>query len=118
MFFRQSYFKRGGVRADVRLRARLRNCDYFRLAQHPGERNLGGSRIMRSRDFIENRISEQLAAVTDRRIRHDRHLVRVAPRQKIEFNFAILETVQNLIGGTFATLFERQQFLHVVDVEV
>jgi hypothetical protein len=46
------YFKRGGVVAHVRLRARLRNCDHVRLAQHPGERNLGGSRVMGLRDFL------------------------------------------------------------------
>jgi hypothetical protein len=38
--------------------------------------------------------------------------------RKIELDFAILEIVQNLICGTFATVFERQQFLHIVDVEV
>jgi hypothetical protein len=59
-----------------------------------------------------------LAAVTDGRIRHDRNLVRVAPRQKIELDFAILQIVQNLICCTFVTVFQRQQFLHVVDIEV
>jgi hypothetical protein len=42
----------------------------------------------------------------------------VAPWQKTELDFAILEIVQNLICGTFVAVFQRQQFLHVVDVEV
>ena len=69
-------------------------------------------------DSLEQRVSEQLPAMTDGRIRHDRDLVRVAPWQKIEFDFAILEIVQNLICGTVATMLQRQQFLHIVDVEV
>ena len=36
----------------------------------------------------------------------------------IELDFAVLEIVQNLIGGTLVAVFERQQLLHVVDVEV
>ncbi len=32
-------FQRGDVIKDVRLDARLRNCDYIRSAQHPGERD-------------------------------------------------------------------------------
>ena len=52
MFFRQFDFKRAGVVADVNLIARFRNGDDFGLAQHPGERNLSGSRIPRCPDFL------------------------------------------------------------------
>src|SRR4029453_8816905 len=102
----------------MRLLARLRNCNYVELAQHPGERNLSRSRVTGLRDSLEQRVSEQLPAMTDARIRHDRDLVRVAPRQKIEFDFAILKIVQDLICSTVATVFDRQQFLHVVEIEV
>ena len=77
----------------MRLRARLRNCDHVWLAQQPGKRNLSGSRIMGLRDFLQRCVSEQLTALTDRRIRHDRDLVRLAPRQKIELDFTILQIV-------------------------
>jgi hypothetical protein len=77
--------------------------------------NLGGSRLMGLRDFLLHRVSEQLTALTDGRISHDRDLVQAAPQEKIEFDFAILEIIQNLICGTFATVFAREKFLHIVD---
>ncbi len=36
----------------------------------------------------------------------------MAPWEKIELNFAILESVQNLICSTFTIVFQAQQFLH------
>ena len=70
------------------------------------------------RDFLQRCVSEQLTALTDRRIRHDRDLVRLAPRQKIELDFTILQIVQNLICCAFVAVCQRQEFLHIVDVEV
>ena len=52
ILFGQFDFKRSGVVADMRVRARLLNCDYVRLAQHPGERDLARCRAMGLRDFL------------------------------------------------------------------
>src|SRR5215470_6318232 len=56
--------------------------------------------------------------MADWRTGHDRDSCRSTPRQKIELDFEVLEIVQNLVCGTFVTPFERQQLLHVVEVEV
>ena len=101
----------------MRLGARLWNCNHVRLPQYPCERNLSGSGVMPLGDLLQRRVSQQLATVTDRRIRHG-DLVRLAPRQKSELDLASLEIVQNLICCTLAALFERQQLLHIVDIEV
>jgi hypothetical protein len=38
--------------------------------------------------------------------------------QKIEFDLAVFEVVEHLIGGTVSAAFDSEQFFHVVDIEV
>jgi hypothetical protein len=100
----------------VRLRARLRNCDHVRNT-HASAIWTGVASwdcaIFFSAVFLSNWPLWPTGeyAMTG-------NLVRLAPRPKIELDLAILEIVQNRIGGTVATVFQRQQILHVVDAEV
>src|SRR5215475_875719 len=39
-------------------------------------------------------------------------------KQKIEFDFPVLQVVENLIGDAIRSVFNRPKFLHIFDVEI
>src|SRR5947199_148215 len=39
-------------------------------------------------------------------------------RQKAGFDFAVLEIIEDLIDGRGGTVFDREQFFHIFDIEV
>src|SRR5207247_280464 len=39
-------------------------------------------------------------------------------RQKAGFDFAVMEAIEDLIGGAGGTVFDREQLFHIFDIEV
>src|SRR5437773_10207895 len=39
-------------------------------------------------------------------------------RQKAGFDFAVMEAIEDLIGSTGGTVFDREQLFHIFDIEV
>src|SRR6266513_4402210 len=94
------------------------NSNDSRLAQHPRERDLGSGSVVTLRDLFERRALEQSAPVTNRRVSHYWNLILLAPLQKTGFNLPVFQIVENLIGGAVPAVFNRPEFLHVIDIEI
>ena len=52
------------------------------------------------------------------RVRHHRHIVLLAPLQKITLNAAVVETVRDLIGRAAITVWDTEESFHLAYVEV
>jgi hypothetical protein len=44
-------------------------------------------------------------------------LVLLTPRQKIELDSAVLQIVKDLICCTGGTVFDREQFVHIIEID-
>src|SRR5947207_4125207 len=116
---REGYRKRQSVFLDVRWRAGFGNCDNVPAANQPGQRNRGGRAIMHSGDLRQRAVTyQEVIVAAERRIRHHRHIVLLAPRQNGRFNVTVVETVRDLIGCAAMTLWNAEQIFHLAAVEV
>jgi len=94
---RESYRKRHSVFHDVRWRAGFGNCDDAPAANHPGQRDRGGRATMDSADLRQRAITDyEVIVAAERRVRHDRQVLLLAPRQEVALNAAVAETVSDL----------------------
>ena len=74
---------------------------------------------MCSADLGQRAVTYQEVIVTaERRIRHHRHVVLLAPWQKVTLNVAVVETIRDLIGRAAMTVWDAEQILHLANVEV
>jgi len=60
----------------------------------------------------------EVMVATERRIRHDRHVVLLAPWQNIALNSAVVETVRDLISCAAMTVWNTEQIFHLANVEI
>src|SRR4030095_935342 len=98
--------------------ARFGNGDDSWLTHYPRERDLRRGRVVALGDPFERRVLKQAAAVTNWRVGHYRHLIVSAPLQKTGFNLPVFQIVENLISGAVPAVFNRPEFLHVIDIEI
>src|SRR5436853_1827338 len=116
---REGYRKRHGVFPDVRWRARFGNCDNVPAANHPGQRNRGGRAIMDSGDLRQRAVTyQEVMVAAERRIRHHRHIVLLAPQQNGRLNVTVVKTVRDLIGCAAMAVWNTEQIFHLANVEV
>lgn len=54
----------------------------------------------------------------ERRVRHDRQVVLLAPRQNIALNATVVETVRDLIGGAAMAVRNAEEIFHLINVEI
>ena len=74
---------------------------------------------MDSPDLRQRAVSYYEAIVSaERRVRHDRQVVLLAPRQDIALNATVVETVRDLIGGAAMTIWNAEQIFHLANVEI
>src|SRR5437899_12966826 len=57
-------------------------------------------------------------AAAERRIRHHRHIVLLAPQQNGRLNVTVVETVRDLIGCAAMAVWNTEQIFHLANVEV
>ena len=55
---------------------------------------------------------------TEWRVRHHRHVVLLAPWQKVMLNASVVETVRDLIGRAAITVWDTEEIFHLASVEV
>src|ERR1039458_5403855 len=116
---REGYRKRHSVFLDVRWRAGFGNCDNASAAYHPGQRDRGGRATMDSADLRQRAVTYyEVIVAAERRVRHDRQVVLLAPRQDIAFNATVVETVWDLIGGAAMAVWNAEQIFHLANVEI
>src|SRR5438046_8993148 len=74
---------------------------------------------MRSGDLGERAVScEEVVVAAERRIRHHRHIVLLAPQQSGRLNVTVVETVRDLIGCAAMAVWNTKQIFHLANVEV
>ena len=74
---------------------------------------------MRSADLRQRCITyDQVVIATEGRIRHHRHIMLRAPRQKVALNATVTKTVRNLISRTPLTIGNVEQIVHLALIEV
>ena len=61
---------------------------------------------------------DEVMVAAERRVRHDRQVVLLAPRQNIALNATIVETVRDLIGGTAMAIWNAEEIFHLANVEI
>src|SRR5882762_9581621 len=95
------------------------NCDNVPAANDPGQRNRGWRATMHRGDLRQRAVTHQEVIVAaERRIRHHRHIVLLAPWQNLKLNATVIETVRNLIGCASMAVWNTEQSFHLVNVEV
>src|SRR5882672_8891676 len=105
----------------MRWRAGFGNCDNVSAANDPGQRSRGCRAIMHSADLRQRAVSQQEVGVfeaAERRSRHHRHIVLLAPWQNVTLKVTVTETVTNLIGCASMAVWNTEQLFHLVNVEV
>jgi hypothetical protein len=60
----------------------------------------------------------QIIVAAERRVCHHRHIVLLAPWQKITLDAAVIETVRDLIGRAAITVWDAEESFHLASVEV
>ena len=116
---REGYRKRHSVFLDVRWRAGFGNCDNAPAANDPGQRNRGGRAIMHGGDLHQRAVAyHEVMVAAERRVRHHRHIVLLAPRQNRRLNVTVVETVRDLIGCAAMAVWNTEQIFHLAAVEV
>ena len=116
---REGYRKRHSVFLDVRWRAGFGNCDNAPAAIHPCQRDRGGRATMDSADLRQRAVTYyEVMVAAERRVRHDRQVVLLAPRQNIALNATVVETVRDLIGGAAMTVRNTEEIFHLASVEI
>src|SRR5258708_37488099 len=60
----------------------------------------------------------QVVIAAERRVRHDRHVVLLAPRQEIALDAAVIETVSDLIGGAAMAVWNAKKVFHLANAEI
>ena len=74
---------------------------------------------MRSANLRQRWITyDKVVIATEGRIRHHRHTVLRAPRQKVALNATLAETVRNLISRAMLAVGNAEQIVHLTPVEV
>src|ERR1700704_3096246 len=115
---REGYGKRHSVFPDVRWRAGFGNCDNAPTANHPGQRDRGGRAPMDSTDLRQRAVTYYKVMVpAERRVRHHRHVVLLAPQQNGRLNVTVVETVRDLIGCAAMAVWNTEQIFHLAAVE-
>src|SRR5262249_9075667 len=85
----------------------------------PRERDRSGRATVGSANACERGITQQFGAFTSqRRIRHDRYALALAPWQHVTLDAAIAEAVGDLVGGAAVAFWYTEQLVHVADLEV
>ena len=56
---------------------------------------------------------DEVMVAAERRVRHDRQIVLLAPRQKVALNATVVETVRHLIGRAATAVRNTEQILHL-----
>ena len=116
---REGYRKRHSVLLNVRWRAGFGNRDNVPAANYPGQRDRGSRATMESADLRQRAIAYHEVMVTaERRVRHDRQVVLLAPRQNIALNATVVETVRDLVGGAATAVWDAEQIFHLANVEI
>ena len=54
----------------------------------------------------------------ERRVRHDRYVVLLAPREQIALNATVVETVSDLVGGAAMAVWNAEEIFHLTNVEI
>ena len=60
----------------------------------------------------------EVMVAAERRVRHDRQVVLLAPRQNIALNATVVETVRDLIGGAAMAVWNAEEIFHLANVEI
>src|SRR5260221_5590373 len=60
----------------------------------------------------------QIILAAERRVRHDGHVMLLAPRQEIALDAAVVETVCDLIGGAAMAVWNAKEILHLANAEI
>src|SRR4051794_17733254 len=103
----------------MRRRSGFGNSDNVSAANGPAERNGGGRTTVRGADLCERAITcQQVVVAAERGIRHHRHIVLLAPRQKVTLDLTVLETVRDLIGYAVMAVRNAEEFFHLARAEV
>src|SRR5262245_61066060 len=95
------------------------NCDDVAVADYPCQRNRGRRATVCGADLRQRGVAYQIAVTAaERGIRHHRHIVRLAPCQKVALNAAVIETVRNLISCAAIAARYTEEVFHLTSVEV
>ena len=74
---------------------------------------------MDSADLRQRAVTYYEVIVTaERRVRRDRQVVLLAPRQNIALNATVVETVRDLIGGAAMAVWNAEKIFHLANVEI
>src|SRR5215467_11321852 len=103
----------------MRRRAGFGNCDHVAAPNDPGQCNGGRRAVMCGANLCQGAVTEQGATLAaEWGVRHHRHTVLLAPRQKVTLNGAVVETVRDLIGRAATTIWHTEEILHLANVEI
>src|SRR5580704_8995445 len=97
----------------MRRRARFWDGDDASAAYRPGQRNRRGARLALLGDADQRRIAEKVTGSAQRRIRHDRQGMPLAPGEYAALDAAIREVVAHLVGGAGVAAGDAEQVFHV-----
>src|SRR5213082_184937 len=61
---------------------------------------------------------QEVIVAAERRIRHHRHIVLLAPQQNGRLNVTVVETVRDLIGCAAMAVWNTEQIFHLANVEL
>jgi hypothetical protein len=113
----QAQVGRTAILAHMRRGARSRDGDQPVVPDRPGERQLGRRGAVAGSDTLQHRISEE-AALLDRRVRHHRQTVLLAPGQEVPLDATMTQIVEHLVGDGSRAAGDGPEVGHVVGVEV
>src|SRR3974377_884766 len=100
-------------------RAGFRNRNNVATANGPGECNGGRRAAVCGANLRERVVTyQEVIGAAQRRIRHHRHTVLLAPGQKVTLNAAVNETVRDLIGCAAMAVWDSEKIFHLTNVEV
>lgn len=90
---------RGGIEAHVFGGDGLGDGDDTGLPQNPRQGNLGRCDLMSTGDLLEGGAGQQFPTLGDWAVSHQRQVMLLPPGQQVEFNAALFDVVEHLIGG-------------------
>lgn len=89
---------RPGIESYVFGVDRLGDSDHAILAQDPGQAHLGRCHLMAMGDLLKGWAEQQLTALGDRTVSHQRQMMLLPPWQQVEFDPAFFDVIEHLVG--------------------
>src|SRR5215831_149554 len=116
---RQRERERDSVFLHMGHRAGFGDSNDIPATNRPGQRDRGWRATVDGANTCERGIMQQFGALTaQRRIRHDRHALPLAPWQQVTLNASIVEAVGDLVGRAAVAVWHMEQLVHLADRKV